>query len=148
TLLEALSRRNRWLLVFDDAPGPRQLARYLPDGPGHVLISSSDAGWQEQADPVSVPVFTRAESVSLLQSRCPDLAADAADRIAARLGDLPLAVAPAAAVLADPDRDVDAALDALPGTPATWESVWDLARDRLDAEDPTASALLTLAAWL
>ena len=147
-LLEALSRRNRWLLVFDDAAGPRQLARYLPDGPGHVLISSSDAGWQEQACPVTVPAFTRAESVSLLRSRCPDLSAEAADRIAARLDDLPLAVDPAAAVLADPDTDVDAVLDALPGAPAPWESVWDLARDRLAAADPAALALLTLAAWL
>ncbi len=118
-LLEALSRRNRWLLVFDDAAGPRQLARYVPDGSGHVLISSSDAEWQEQAVPVTVPVFTRAESVSLLRSRCPDLSAEAADRIAARLDDLPLAVNPAAAVLADPDMDADAVLDALPGAPAT-----------------------------
>ncbi len=147
-LLEALSRRNRWLLVFDDAAGPRQLARYLPDGPGHVLISSSDAGWQERACPVSVPAFTRAESVSLLRSRCPDLSAEAADRVAARLDDLPLAVDPAAAVLADPDTEVDAVLDALPGAPAPWESVWDLARDRLAAADPAALALLTLAAWL
>jgi hypothetical protein len=147
-LLEALSRRNRWLLVFDDAAGPRQLARYLPDGPGHVLISSSDAGWQEQACPVSVPAFTRAESVSLLRSRCLDLSADAADRVAARLDDLPLAVDPAATVLADPDTDVDAVLDALPGAPAPWQAVWDLARDRLAASDPAALALLTLAAWL
>jgi hypothetical protein len=147
-LLEALSRRNRWLLVFDDAAGPRQLARYLPDGPGHVLISSSDAGWQEQACPVTVSAFTRAESESLLRSRCPDLSAEAADRIAARLDDLPLAVGPVAAVLADPDTDADAVLDALPGAPAPWEAVWDLARDRLADADPAALALLTLAAWL
>jgi len=147
-LLETLSRRNRWLLVFDDAAGPRQLARYLPDGPGHVLISSSDAGWQDQACPVTVPAFTRAESVSLLRSRCPDLTAEAADRIAARLDDLPLAVNPAAAVLADPHTDADGVLDALPGAPAPWEAVWDLARDRLADTDPAALALLTLAAWL
>jgi hypothetical protein len=147
-LLEALSRRNRWLLVFDDAAGPRQLARYLPDGPGHVLISSSDAGWQEHACPVTVPAFTRTESVSLLRSRCPDLSAETADRIAARLDDLPLAVDPAAAVLAEPDTDADAVVDALPGAPVPWEAVWDLARDRLADADPAALALLTLAAWL
>jgi hypothetical protein len=146
-LLEALSRRNRWLLVFDDATGPRQLARYLPDGPGHVLISSSDAGWQEQACPVTVSAFTRAESESLLRSRCPDLSAEAADRIAARLADLPLAV--------DRPRPCSPTghgrrrrPEALPGAPAPWEAVWDLARDRLAAADPAALALLTLAAWL
>jgi hypothetical protein len=148
-LLEALSRRNRWLLVFDDAAGPRQLARYLPDGPGHVLISSSDAGWQEQACPVSVPAFTpRRVGVACCApgaSTCPQTPRTGSRRA---LDDLPLAVDPAATVLADPDTDVDAVLDALPGAPAPWQAVWDLARDRLAASDPAALALLTLAAWL
>ena len=100
-LLDALSRRGRWVLVFDDAAGPRQLAPYLPNGPGHVLIASSDAGWGDVATPVTVPAFTRAESVSLLRSRCTELAPESADRIATGLGDLPLAVGPAAALLAE-----------------------------------------------
>ena len=104
-LLDALSRRGRWLLVFDDAAGPRQLAPYLPNGPGHILIASSDTGWGAVATPVTVPGFTRAESVSLLRSRCTELAPESADRIAAGLGDLPLAVGPAAALLAGTGAD-------------------------------------------
>ena len=116
-LVEALRRRDRWLLVFDDAGGPRQLAGYLPDGPGDVLVSSSDAGWQDLAGPVTVRAFTRAESVSVLSSRCPDLASGPADRIAAALGDLPLAVGPAAAFLADTGLPAAAFLALLPGSP-------------------------------
>ena len=145
-LLDALSRRNRWLLVFDDAAGPRQLARYLPGGPGHVLIASSDAGWGEVAAQVTVPSFTRAESVSLLRSRCTDLSAESADRIAAGLGDLPLAVGPAAALLAD--MGPDALHTLLSDGAAEWEAVWAVALDRLADDDPVALALLTLTAWL
>ena len=154
-LVEALRRRDRWLLVFDDAGGPRQLAGYLPDGPGDVLISSSDAGWQDLAGPVTVRAFTRAESVSVLRSRRPDLASGPADRIAATLGDLPLAVGPAAAFLADTGLSADAFLALLPGTPkpddpqpGDPEPVWAAMLDRSAADDPQALALLTLAAWL
>jgi hypothetical protein len=134
------------VLVFDDAAGPRQLAPYLPNGPGHVLIASSDAGWGTVATPVTVPAFTRAESVSLLRSRCTELAPESADRIATGLGDLPLAVGPAAALLAGTGPD---ALDALPSDGAAgWEAVWTAALDRLADDDPVALALLTLTAWL
>ena len=146
TLLDALSRRGRWVLVFDDAAGPRQLAPYLPNGPGHILIASSDTGWGDVATPVTVPGFTRAESVSLLRSRCTELAPESADRIATGLGDLPLAVGPAAALLAGTGPD---ALEALPSDGAVgWEAVWTIALDRLADDDPVALALLTLTAWL
>ncbi|HWM57228.1 MAG TPA: vWA domain-containing protein [Pseudonocardia sp.] len=153
-LLEALPRRHRWLLVLDDAGSPRGLARYLPDGPGDVLIASSDAAWRQLASPVTVPAFTRAESVALLRSARPDLAAEPADEIAAGLGDLPLAVGPAAALLADTDMDVDAFRALLLDRPADApdrggaEAVWTVTLDRLAADDPQAFALLTLVAWL
>jgi len=96
------------------AIGPRQIAGYLPDGRGDVLISSSHAGWQEFATPVAVRAFSREESVALLRSRRPDLPAAAADRIAAALADLPVAVGPAAAFLADTELDADAFCSLLP----------------------------------
>ena len=164
-LVEALRRRDRWLLVFDDAGGPRQLAGSLPDGPGDVLVSSSDPGWRDLAGPVTVRAFTRAESVSVLSSRRPDLASGPAERIAATLGDLPLAVGPAAAFLADTGLPADAFLALLPGSPnpdgpgpdisvsdvsgpGDPEPVWAVMLERSAADDPQALALLTLAAWL
>jgi hypothetical protein len=155
TLVEALRHRDRWLLVFDDADGPRQLAGYLPDGPGDVLVCSSDPGWHELAGPVTVPAFTRPESVSLLHARCPDLAAGAADGIAAALGDLPLSVGPAAAFLGDTGMSAGAfrALladdpDAGDPDPDDPDPLWTAMLDRTAADDPQALALLTLVAWL
>ena len=96
-----------------------------------------------------MPAFTRAESVSLLRSRCPDLAAGGRGPDRRAPGRPAPGGGPGRGVARRPGPDVDAALDALPGTDRRpWESVWDLARDRLAADDPTALALLTLAAWL
>ena len=154
TLLEALRRRHRWLLVFDDAESPREVARYLPGAAGDVLIASFDPGWRVLATPVTVPAFTRAESVSLLRSRRPDVATEPAEQIAATLGDEPLAVGPAAALLSDTGMDLDTFRSVLPDRSADApdgggvEAVWTVTLDLLTADDPQATALLTLVAWL
>jgi hypothetical protein len=50
-LLGDLRHRERWLLIFDNAEDPAALVRFLPGGPGHVLITSRDPAWQELAHP-------------------------------------------------------------------------------------------------
>jgi hypothetical protein len=98
-VLAALRAAGRWLLVFDNAEQPEDIIGWLPGGGGHVLITSREQRWAEVAVPVEVDVLARAESVAMLQARVPGLAAEEADRLAAELGDLPLAVAQAAGYL-------------------------------------------------
>jgi hypothetical protein len=57
-LLGELARRGRWLLVFDNAEDPRALSRFLPEGPGQVLITSRNPAWRGIAAPVGVREFT------------------------------------------------------------------------------------------
>ena len=80
-------------------PRPRRTSTsWLPGGAGHVLITSRVRGWAEVAMPVEVDVLARrGESVAILQDRVPGLADGDADRAAAALGDLPLAMARRAA---------------------------------------------------
>ena len=151
TLLADLSTHNRWLLVFDDAGAQRDLARFVPDGPGHVLIGSADPEWEESAAVVVVPPFTRAESVRLLQARGVRLTAAEAERVAAALDDLPVAVDLAGAALADPGTSVDAYLRLVSDRTSDGDvvaAVCAVAFDRLAVDDPAALALLTLVAWL
>jgi hypothetical protein len=98
-----LRARGRWLLVFDNAGTPADLAPWLPGGStGHVLITTRTGGWSEvAAAPVEIDVFARAESVAVLRERVPGMQEADADRLAQELGDLPLAVAQAASYLAD-----------------------------------------------
>jgi len=158
-LLGTLQHQDRYLLVFDNAENPRQLARFLPTGHGHVVIISADPHWQAYATRHTVEPFTRSESVALLCARRPDLSVEAAARIATVLEDLPLAVDPAAALLADTDMSAerllsllsDRMLDCRPrsGTdPDPVAAMWAVAFDCMAADDPATLALLTLVAWL
>ena len=66
-----------------------------------MLITSREHGWDEIAAPVEVDVLARPESVAILQARVTGLSAADADRLAAELGDLPLALAQAAGFMAE-----------------------------------------------
>jgi hypothetical protein len=160
-LAEELRVRERWLLVFDDAPDPESLHAYLPEGAGHVLITSRDPSWQGGTVPVDVSTFTRAESIALLQARLDGVPLDDADRLADRLGDLPLALAQAVGVLGS---GVTAAryLDLLQrntetfrkhspsgGYPKALGATVQLAMSRLEDDGhPAATALLRACALL
>ena len=106
-VLAELRQRSRWLLVFDNAGDPADVAPWLPGGGGHVLITTRERGWAELAAPVEVDVLARPESVAILEGRVTGLSAADADRLAAELGDLPLAIAQAAGFMADTGMAAD-----------------------------------------
>jgi hypothetical protein len=98
-LLAELRGRVRWLLVFDNAERPADVADYRAAGAGHVLITSRFPGWGALGGRIEVDVLARAETVALLRARIPTMSAELADELAAELGDLPLAAAQAAGYL-------------------------------------------------
>ncbi|MGF1341397.1 FxSxx-COOH system tetratricopeptide repeat protein [Streptomyces flavovirens] len=98
-LLQHLRTRHRWLLVLDNADQPDQIEPWLPEGPGHVLITSRNPDWHGIAHQSDLDVFTRPDSQAYLKSRIPGITPEQADLLALDLGDLPLALAQAAGVL-------------------------------------------------
>ncbi|MGD0239602.1 MAG: FxSxx-COOH system tetratricopeptide repeat protein [Streptosporangiaceae bacterium] len=110
-VLEALRRGepySRWLLIFDNADEPDELLGIIPQGPGDVLITSRNNRWRSRFDTVQLDVFARAESQEFLMKRAPkELSESDADRVAHKLGDLPLALEQAAAVQAEAGMPVD-----------------------------------------
>ena len=160
-LLGTLRERSRWLLIFDNAEDPAALARYLLGGGGHVVITSRNPSWRELATPVGVDVFAREESITLLHRCVPQLTDGEAGQIAQALGDLPLALAQAAAHLADTFIGVEGYLSLLAERttelldqgssvtyPVSLAASVQIALDRLVAQSPAALQLLTLAAYL
>jgi hypothetical protein len=159
-LLAELMRRDRWLVVFDNAENPRVLSRFLPEGPGQVLITSRNPAWRRIGNVVGLSEFRRGESIALLRRLAPGLTEDEADRVAEAVGDLPLAVEQAGSLLADTGMAVDRylwllaerahdVLDHDPGGvyPQSLAASWAVSFDRLAADDPTALDLLTAVAW-
>ena len=99
---------GRWLLIFDNADQPEDLEPLIPHGPGDVLITSRNHRWQSLTDPIPMDVFAREESKAFLNKRVPKGLSDYdADRLADKLGDLPLALEQAGALVAETGMPVD-----------------------------------------
>src|SRR5215475_11722047 len=101
--LREVSRRGRFLLVYDDAPGPEALAGLLPPAAagGGAVITSRATGWDELATPVLVESLPTADAVDLLCQRSHDGDRDAAGELAGVLGGLPLALVQAGGYCAE-----------------------------------------------
>ncbi|MES9521757.1 FxSxx-COOH system tetratricopeptide repeat protein [Streptomyces capoamus] len=160
-LLQHLRTRHRWLLILDNAEHPDQIEPWVPEGPGHVLITSRSPDWHGIAHQCDLDVFTRTDSVAYLKSRIPGMTTEHADLLAQDLGDLPLALAQAAGVLLSGmtlDRyrqllttDTARLLQEsdLRDYPAPLAATVNIAVTRLmDDGHPDAAALLRLGAFL
>ncbi len=161
-VLAELRERDRWLLVFDNAQDPADISEWLPGGSGHVLITTRERVWAEIAAPVEVDVLARPESVAILHDRVDGLTEADADRLAAELGDLPLAVTQAAGFMAETGMEAADYLDlvrtqaaelldqAPPGSPypRSLAAATHLIADRLAREDPAAAELASICAFL
>jgi tetratricopeptide (TPR) repeat protein len=159
-LLQHLRKRSRWLIILDNAEDPDQVERWLPEGPGHVLITSRNPNWRRLARPTALDVFTRADSLAYLRTRVPGIAEEQAETLAKELGDLPLALAQAAGVIENGmtvDRYRRLLSDStgrilregeVPDYPAPLAAAVGIATEGLGDAHPDATALLRLAAFL
>jgi tetratricopeptide (TPR) repeat protein len=163
-VLDALRRGDpysRWLLIFDNADQPEDINHLIPRGPGDVLVTSRNHRWQAVIDTVPMDVFVRQESMDFLRKRVPrGLSELDADRLAGKLGDLPLALEQAGAMLSETGMPIDEYLRLLdehvtgimsegksPDYPLSMTAAWSLSvatlRDRL----PQALELLRCCAF-
>jgi hypothetical protein len=154
---------RRWLLVFDAAEQPDLLQPFLPiDGPGRILVTSRDADLGSfPAEPITVGRFAREESIEVLRRRDAALAVPDADALAEKLGDLPIALAQAAAWRAETgipvaeytrlfDEKVAEVLVTAPSA-SDYEicvaAAWNVSFDGLATRNPAAHQLLQVCAF-
>ena len=151
-----------WCLTTPPAGGRDRVA--AAGGGGQVLITSRWAAWGEWATPLHLNVLSRAESVAFLHSRTGSPDEQSAAELAELLGDLPLALAEAAAYIEQTrvglgeyvqlvrDRAVelfDLANPAqLAGAQRRVATVWSLSLEQVGREAPGVEALLCLCAFL
>jgi tetratricopeptide (TPR) repeat protein len=114
---DALRGRSDWLLIFDDAPAPDAITPYLPGGGGHVLVTSRNAGWQQFGMPFCLRVLERAEAVEFLKRRLGPVTETPAATLAQAVGDLPLSLEQASAVIAEAGISIEEYL-------RRYESLW------------------------
>ncbi|MFY1574606.1 FxSxx-COOH system tetratricopeptide repeat protein [Verrucosispora sp. WMMD703] len=151
---------RRWLLILDNADDPTELLNLIPQGPGHILVTTRNHAWARPARMLEVGAFDREESVALLARRADHLARSDAELIAARLGDLPLAIEQAGAWLATTGESPamyltrvrrylpDMLAEELPADyQQTGAQPWLVSLDGLRERNPAAAKLLEVCAF-
>ncbi len=153
-VLEALNRTTeyaRWLIVFDNVDEFADIQSFVPSGGhGHVIVTTRNQTWGDNAETLPVEVFTRPESIAHLRRRVKGISDDDAGKIAELLGDLPIAVAVGGALLASSGTSPAQyrAQIAAGETDAAINAVWDLSLNQLEEDSPGAYRLLEICSVL
>ena len=104
------------LIIFDNVEDINDLRGLVPTGDGlHVVVTTTnDKGWNyPDWDAIRIGVFDREKSIDYLLAVTESADRAAADTLADRLGDLPLALAQAAATARNSDLSLARYLDRL-----------------------------------
>ncbi|MBI4787368.1 MAG: toll/interleukin-1 receptor domain-containing protein [Chloroflexi bacterium] len=151
-----------WLLIFDNATDPAEVSGYIPQCDcGNVIITSRNPAWRRVAKPLPVEVLPRAQAIEFLGKRTGDKDADAADKLAKALGDLPLALEQAGAYIEERGGSLAAYLALFqqharellkrgapsPDYPATVATTWEIAFQQIEKDAPAGTDLLNLCAF-
>jgi tetratricopeptide (TPR) repeat protein len=91
---------DRCLIIFDNATDPDRLNPFIPSKGAQVLVTSNRQLAPGLGTSIPVDVFTAEEALGFLAKRTGLTDAAGAAALAAELGHLPMALAPAAAVIA------------------------------------------------
>ncbi|WP_261561449.1 FxSxx-COOH system tetratricopeptide repeat protein [Frankia tisae] len=162
-VLDALRRGEpyrRWLLIFDNAEQPELIRPSIPQGPGHIIVTSRNRSWLSHVDTIEVNVFDRRESLEFLRRRVPAISAPDADELAEALGDLPLALEQAGALQSETGMGAQEYLELLrnaggrllaENSAADYSrpvaAAWSLSVNRLQEQAPFALELLRRCAF-
>jgi len=163
-LFRHLAGRDDWLLIFNDAPDAESLQGALPtERTGHVLISSRNPEWLSVARVYPLGVFTRDESRQFLLRRTGrNEEPQTVDQLAEALGDMPLALDQAAALIgqtriafADYLRRFETHWGELlrarrtsADYPMSVAMTWDLAFKQVEEQHPRAADVLSICLYL
>ncbi|MER5752546.1 FxSxx-COOH system tetratricopeptide repeat protein [Streptomyces sp. NPDC002088] len=149
---------SNWLVVFDGWDNLEGVHALLPQGPGHVLVTSRNRLWSEHTDILEVPAFLRSESIGYLMRRAPHITAEEADQVAAEFGDVPLPLVQAASWLGESGMDVPEYLGMVhegrlstieqpatgDGFPQSSMTSWSILLNRLRRAQPQTTDVLSL----
>ncbi|MEU7982447.1 FxSxx-COOH system tetratricopeptide repeat protein [Micromonospora sp. NPDC049081] len=139
----------RWLVVFDNVDQYDHVKDFLPQGEGHVLVTTRNPDWGDLARAVDVEAFQRGESVNHLIGRTGrrGMTAAEAQQVAEAVEDVPILVALAGAWLAESPDSVATYLAGLART-GPDSDVWGRSLEGLREQSPGAYRLLQLGSVL
>jgi tetratricopeptide (TPR) repeat protein len=159
-----LESRDDYLIVFDNASSPAGLREFIPNPcRGGVLITSRNPNWGSLARSAAVHGLTREDSIHFLRRRTGRMEPESTVRkLAQALGDLPLALEQAAALIQQSriscgeylrrfeNHWAELLAEKRPGGdyPDSVAMAWELSFRQIEAENPSAIRLMNLLSFL
>jgi len=147
-----------FLLIYDDVETPDTIRDLVPSTGGRVLVTSRWPDWGGRAAEMKIDVLALDDAVEFLQKRTGRNDRPGATRLAAALGNLPLALDHAGAYCRltatsfDAYRErIDARIRSAPkgaAYPASVAATFDLAIEKATSEQRSAEAVLRFFAFL
>jgi hypothetical protein len=108
----ALARRDDWLLLFDNVPGPAAIVGLVPPTGGGQVVITSQYGYWPGGRGLDVPMLNRDVAAAFLLERTGAAGEEqAAGELADELGGLPLALEQAAAYMHASGRSITSYLE-------------------------------------
>ncbi len=156
-----MQENERWLFVFDNAKDFKSIKEYLPfQSKGHILITSRYEKWSIKTKPIEIDVLSVEDSRKFLELRTEiSNENENAEKLAKRLGGLPLALELAAAYIVNRKKSVGeyiSIFDELKEQfldkeytedyPYTIKNAWDITIKEIKSQE--AMQLLNLCAFL
>ncbi len=150
---------RRWLVVLDSADDMEQIDDLLPEGNGHVLLTTLTQDWAATGtvSEIEVRSFERPESVAYARRRAERLTPQEADQLAEAVEDLPLLLAQTSAWLAGnpmPAKEYielirrgnpsQIAIRMSPDYSMGFQTSWSITLNTLTERSPEAAELLQL----
>lgn len=154
TVKGELEKRNRWLIIFDNADDPKVLAHAVPQKGGHVVITSRNPDWPNA---LRLELFTEQESIDYVRKLTAIVGQDnELSQLAKELGYLPLALTQAAAYIRRQEIDVATYLKSYKdhlsnqekGYPGSVATAWLMSMEKILVEEPVALILLNICSLL
>jgi Tfp pilus assembly protein PilF len=160
---DQLRQRDDWLLVFDDSPSAKAIQPYIPESGGHILVTTRNERWDAAlGKSFTLRVLERPDAIEFLIRRSGRTFEPSAFTLCQALGDLPLAIEQAGAVVAAGGisfgdylrRFEDHWAELLQSGRSAGEypdsvaMTWELACRELEAADSEVAALLKILGYL
>jgi nucleoside phosphorylase/tetratricopeptide (TPR) repeat protein/uncharacterized protein with HEPN domain len=157
-----LEEPTRSLLVFDNAPGPKQVVPFLPNrGRVHIVITSVNPDWRPLGDPLEVPPLDLTNASQFLLNRTGQTDRQSAKQLADDLEGLPLALEQAGGYITSTGKTLAAYVGLFRASHrellrhygpldyrATVATTWHLSFQEVQTTSPVGADLLRLFAYM
>ncbi|MGN7613616.1 tetratricopeptide repeat protein, partial [Magnetococcales bacterium HHB-1] len=86
------SANKNWLMVLDNVDDPQQIMSYLPEGEGHIVITTRHANWDGRFNMQRLNAWSKGKAKAFIEQHDPEMSEASVTELARTLGGFPLAL--------------------------------------------------------